>query len=571
MQPRQAGPDASVRPPPRHLKHCRMAVPTGLCSTYGRMPWSIDLCTDYEGVDLHPFTRVALRHCQAPPSMPRAYYVYCDGSYQPDDPEASAWALTVVAKTTDGLFYNAGHLSGRVLDSTNLCIDPGRLDSTTAELVALGWACLLTAQLGCAAPVTIYTDSAVAIGVAKHSAPFKPQHDLARAVAIMYADVALHRRTLLEHSPGHVGHPWQELADVLAKRAARTATPPLPRLPRHHFQYHRDMEWQWLFSASEGAKAAYPPLSVDGLHYVLVPHRANTGATLLSTAPPAAAATSQLSSTAPSQTDRPCPRPPQPPHAACPFHKGGSRGGAGGRCVTTGDPLDRFAVCFRSGRYGVHTPPGAAILRWAGCMRRLRWTWAGADWLRRGWAAELGRGGCGVWEGSGEQCNARAGSVRHKHVAQAVDREGRVRCPGAFGSSEEPLPLHVPVVLEVVPWQAWKRRCRSAGCSLGHDIRKLLPRMADVSRRMLKQSTAVERDVGEHDCHGAGQVVLRPEGGRVLGHADGDRTISVDRDRSGVAQLGSQEAGPPQRDELSSGGVKSVRVDAQVGAVEDAA
>ena len=254
----------------KHM-HCRMVVPTGATAIFARKPWDIPLHTEYDGMEIHPFSKVALACCPRSSNRASAYYIYCDGSYLPGEPLSSAWALTLVAKTEEG-FSNCGYIAGRVLSSTNLIVDAQKLDSTTAELTAIAWALLLATQLGALHPhatVTVYSDSACAIGVATQWQPYRPQHDLARAVALLYADVACQLGVRLEHSPGHIGHPWQELADSLAKHFTRVTPPDLPTVPRCYIIYHRDMEWQWLYKAQATAAAAYPVIALDGFRYVL--------------------------------------------------------------------------------------------------------------------------------------------------------------------------------------------------------------------------------------------------------------------------------------------------------------
>ena len=64
----------------------------------------------------------------------------------------------------------------------------------------------------------------------------------------------------------HVGHPWNELADSLAKRESRSDQHRQPQPEwTEAFSADREREWEWMHQADDKTLRAYPTLTPDGL------------------------------------------------------------------------------------------------------------------------------------------------------------------------------------------------------------------------------------------------------------------------------------------------------------------
>ena len=149
----------------------------------------------------------------------------------------------------------------------------------TAELAATTWACrwciyrMCVEPSMCGLPVALHVDSQHAISsVNGHVRP------AVNGEAVHFARVALETFSLVtvECTAGHIGHPWNELADAAAKQAAHNPEMSATRYVRSvgPLLSHRQLDW---FSSSAGlvfSSASFPEwqnaISFDAQHEELL-------------------------------------------------------------------------------------------------------------------------------------------------------------------------------------------------------------------------------------------------------------------------------------------------------------
>ena len=109
-------------------------------------------------------------------------------------------------------------------------------------------------------------DSMVARGLANGNYQTTKQQGLTALTRVLHdlAKTAVDLRT--DHVKAHSGHPWNELADSLAKREARAEqdSHPQPEWTRA-FIADREREWEWMRQADAHTLNAYPTLTPTGL------------------------------------------------------------------------------------------------------------------------------------------------------------------------------------------------------------------------------------------------------------------------------------------------------------------
>ena len=214
----------------------------------------------------HPAAAMALELCSTRPlQQVKRWHLYTDGTHQRDS-TTDSWALVITAEDQEGFSF-IGSISALNTDAVR--DDDFPANSTTSELTALIWAYAWVYARFHDHPtkpaVTIHADSLVARGFAKGT--FQPKHpnQLTQLARITHDLAASVTDLSTDHVRAHLGHPWNELADSLAKRQAkRTDGSPQPEWP---LAFHADRERQreWLEMATPEEKAAYPTMTPKGL------------------------------------------------------------------------------------------------------------------------------------------------------------------------------------------------------------------------------------------------------------------------------------------------------------------
>ena len=210
------------------------------------IPWASGLCHSTEGLDLHPFTRLALELC--PPTLCtslRTVHVYTDGSFLEAKvhegeyhPSSAAWSFVALGELSDGSFTFIGYLTGDVILETDprwetAGIGATRADPLTAERCALYWAVawghhLATTASSANPPSLCFHFDCLAAGW-DASGAHGPTLDSMSALAIALRALAIRLATKVlvdyRHIHGHCGHPWNEFADTIARSRAKKQIP----------------------------------------------------------------------------------------------------------------------------------------------------------------------------------------------------------------------------------------------------------------------------------------------------------------------------------------------------------
>ena len=200
--------DESTATPRNIPLHCQFNVTQPLQQ---QLTTTFDLHYDLPNIAFHPFTQQALRLTQGATSSPIATHVYTDASVCHTTNKAG-WAMTVIDEDHD-TFYYKGYQGGTIQDSVAMPTDD--LTSTQAELVAILWAAIYHHQHNDGQQLHIHTDSLSSIQMLNNMA--NTTDPLANTIIALYWQLATTTSITLHHTKAHVGMPWNECADVMAK------------------------------------------------------------------------------------------------------------------------------------------------------------------------------------------------------------------------------------------------------------------------------------------------------------------------------------------------------------------
>ena len=177
-----------------------------------------------------------------------------------------AWAVAVVASGRGGERQVLGAAGGMIRDFS--CTRGQRGDSYLAEEAALLWAIawiLGALERGCwpaVRSVGIFSDSTAAQGIATGAMGPCGQSaigGLLRGAYRLLACRAGETSVWAEYVPSHVGHPWNEMADVVASAAGAGIWPRCEEpILLHGCGDPRALAWSWLAFAPDEARCSYP-------------------------------------------------------------------------------------------------------------------------------------------------------------------------------------------------------------------------------------------------------------------------------------------------------------------------
>ena len=196
-------------------------------------------------------------------------HLYTDGSYHSE--EQAGFAVTLIAKHTDGSYTFQGAVAGHLDTDAELCMANGPISNDTAETVAITWALVMAAAMQGHYDVVIHPDSTTAIGAAKVG----PASEANRLIGIiangMHHYVSEQRNLSYEHIHGHTGHPWNELSDCLADAGATHAIPAMRHSLAQLLCLHNasgkvtegPVPWLFLCALAPERAMAYPSLHGD--------------------------------------------------------------------------------------------------------------------------------------------------------------------------------------------------------------------------------------------------------------------------------------------------------------------
>ena len=225
---------------------------------------------------VHESTVAAMSMTGHPAGNVCKVHIYMDGSFknaEGDAAEEAAWAFVVIPEHSCAEYSFHGFAAGALAVGSEVASPPAwvgaiKAGCDTAELAAITWACrwciyrMCVKPSMCGLPVVLHVDSQHAISsVNGHARP------AVNGEAVHFARAALETFSLVTVGwiAGHIGHPWNELADAAAKQAAHN---PEMSATRHvgivdPLLSHRQMDCLFLLRLSPSDRMQYPSM-VDG-------------------------------------------------------------------------------------------------------------------------------------------------------------------------------------------------------------------------------------------------------------------------------------------------------------------
>jgi ribonuclease HI len=173
--------------------------------------------------------QMAMTYCPCRSTSCDHIYVYTDGSLFREG-GAAAWAVVVTGHDQQG-FIDMGQLYGDIDGSDDMELSVEAASSTTLELLASIWALIWigTTRPGCM--VSLISDSLCALSTLGGSVLPASDKELGAVAHAMFQTVRSQVQLDLQHQKAHVGHPWNTLADNIAKAVALKKPLPLLGLP----------------------------------------------------------------------------------------------------------------------------------------------------------------------------------------------------------------------------------------------------------------------------------------------------------------------------------------------------
>ena len=242
------------------------------CPTLFRLQTSPQATT---ALQLHEASEYALRQYSTNCDQQHTVLIYPDGSLQNHKAD-SAWAFAVIHH--DGhIPHYQGFATGSVTESITGQLQHEDFDSTKIELCAIIWSIIYCLQLPPCTLKEIHTDSESAIHFIHQ---FTHSDDpITRIAQVLFRQSSTKHNISLHHVPGHSYHPWNELADVLAKhhcmihsmqdtKADRSSAHYFPQPPPDITQEltdHPHLYWSTIANSPDAH--AYPTFDTTGANY----------------------------------------------------------------------------------------------------------------------------------------------------------------------------------------------------------------------------------------------------------------------------------------------------------------
>ena len=161
-------------------------------------------------------------------------HMFTDGSFKESEGDAAqeaGWAFVVILEHagTEYSFYGfaAGTLAfGDESVRPLAWVGATKAGCDTAELAAITWACrwcihhMCVEPRLCGLPVSVHVDSKYAIGSVEGHARPKVNEEAVHYARAAKCILEVFSVVTVEWIAGHIGHPWNELADAAEKQAA---------------------------------------------------------------------------------------------------------------------------------------------------------------------------------------------------------------------------------------------------------------------------------------------------------------------------------------------------------------
>ena len=173
-----------------------------------------------------PITRLALE-CVEPfrGGQATSVSVFTDGSSSQD---WSGWGACLIAHSQGSLSSLVAALSGQAAPSVRPDGSASRPTNNSAELSAAiaALAYLVEAQwLPQGSLVKVHADNALVLGAIWGSTQFRSNGPWAKLLHLLSLKVRLRFELVAQHVRAHTGHPWNEMADVLAGTPSGESVP----------------------------------------------------------------------------------------------------------------------------------------------------------------------------------------------------------------------------------------------------------------------------------------------------------------------------------------------------------
>ena len=114
---------------------------------------------------------------------------------------------------------------------------------------------------------TIHPDSTLTLNMTTGQWSAQQHIPFVNALQALFHSLQQHIPTTIQHVKAHNDHPWNEMADTLAKAVcSRQTTPFLPQIPTTVQSLHPDLQWLWLqqiHDSNAHTAQSYPQLSHD--------------------------------------------------------------------------------------------------------------------------------------------------------------------------------------------------------------------------------------------------------------------------------------------------------------------
>ena len=223
-------------------------------------PWPFPLGALPEGVHIHPSTWEAL-HCQSchDDCQIRKIELYVDGA---TSEVHAGWSVVVVSYAEDGSMFQ-GVMSGQVVTDAEspAWLGARELTNITAEVTALIVAQMYARSLQSVPQVVIRPDLQLSRKLAELEVVLAKLPDMSGLCAFLAR--IKDARIEYEEVRAHKHHPWNELADCVAKHAARggqtTCQVPWKRI-MPIVRSPQDRDWAWLQMATPCLQQTMPPI-----------------------------------------------------------------------------------------------------------------------------------------------------------------------------------------------------------------------------------------------------------------------------------------------------------------------
>ncbi|CAL1156825.1 unnamed protein product, partial [Cladocopium goreaui] len=219
-----------------------------------------------EGLDLTAHTLFAMscpeHSCE--PELAHKVALYVDGSVCAGH---AAWSVVAVKYDAVGAPALQGCLSGTVPTSTECpqWIGAQSEDNISAELTAVVAAMVAALCMDSGESIVVRPDLKLSVKLATLEWQCSAHPELGRLCQVLGAWFRKIHGTFCEVR-GHTKHPWNDLADSLARWSASSQLQcgDIDWLPFHELICSHDVNWAWLFNAGPSLHQCLPPGSAGG-------------------------------------------------------------------------------------------------------------------------------------------------------------------------------------------------------------------------------------------------------------------------------------------------------------------